>query len=209
LEEEYLKLQREISKKIAALLSYIDEVVEDENRSYGDRELDEMGERTNIDNRQVKSTIKEINKSLEENFSTDPGHHPEDVEPSDPMDEEESLPLEKLAKNSKALKIKFEKVEEQLSNLEPSKTKKARRANQEIQKKLLLKIKSYEQQEIKAGDRSSYSKIDPYATFFRFKNGDLLPAYNVMFGTQNQFFLNYSIHRILRMWAVLFLTWRS
>ena len=60
-------------------------------------------------------------------------------------------------------------------------------------------IARYEQQEAILGDRNSYSKTDPDATFMRLKedhmrNGQLKPAYNVQISTSNQFVVNYSIH---------------
>lgn len=60
-------------------------------------------------------------------------------------------------------------------------------------------IARYEQQEAILGDRNSYSKTDPDATFMRLKedhmrNGQLKPAYNVQISTSNQFIVNYSIH---------------
>lgn len=60
-------------------------------------------------------------------------------------------------------------------------------------------IARYEQQEAVLGERNSYSKTDPDATFMRLKedhmkNGQLKPAYNVQISTSNQFIVNYSIH---------------
>lgn len=60
-------------------------------------------------------------------------------------------------------------------------------------------IAHYEQQEVILGDRTSYSKTDPDATFMKLKedhmrNGQLKPAYNVQISTSNQFIVNYSIH---------------
>ncbi len=60
-------------------------------------------------------------------------------------------------------------------------------------------IARYEQQEAILGDRNSYSKTDPDATFMRLKedhmrNGQLKPAYNVQISTSNQFIVNYSLH---------------
>lgn len=60
-------------------------------------------------------------------------------------------------------------------------------------------IAHYEQQEAILGDRNSYSKTDPDATFMRLKedhmsNGQLKPAYNVQISTSNQFVVNYSLH---------------
>jgi transposase len=62
-------------------------------------------------------------------------------------------------------------------------------------------LAKYEQQEkILAGQRNSYSKTDPAATFMRMKedhmkNGQLKPAYNVQISTNNQYIASYSIHQ--------------
>lgn len=45
------------------------------------------------------------------------------------------------------------------------------------------------------GNRNSYSKTDIDATFMRVKDERVLPAYNVIIGTENQFILNYSLHQ--------------
>lgn len=57
----------------------------------------------------------------------------------------------------------------------------------------------YEQQEKVLGNRNSYSKTDPDATFMRMKedhmrNGQLKPGYNVQISTNNQFIASYSLH---------------
>lgn len=60
-------------------------------------------------------------------------------------------------------------------------------------------ISKYEQQEAILGERNSYSKTDPEATFMRMKedhmlNGQLKPGYNVQISSSNQFIVNYTIH---------------
>jgi transposase len=60
----------------------------------------------------------------------------------------------------------------------------------------------YQQQEKTLGDRNSFSKTDPDATFMRLKedhmnNGQLKPAYNVQISTNNQMIANFSIHQNL------------
>jgi transposase len=60
-------------------------------------------------------------------------------------------------------------------------------------------LDKYEQQERILGQRNSYSKTDPEATFMRMKedhmrNGQLKPGYNVQISTNNQFIASYSIH---------------
>ncbi len=82
---------------------------------------------------------------------------------------------EKLADNPKARKLKS--------------------AKRKITKDLLPRLKKYEGQKQDLAGRNSCSKTDKGATFFRFKNGDLLPAYNVLAGTEQQYILNWSIHQ--------------
>ncbi len=60
-------------------------------------------------------------------------------------------------------------------------------------------IKKYETQEVVLGQRNSFSKTDPDATFMRMKedhmkNGQLKPGYNVQISTSNQFIVNYTLH---------------
>lgn len=62
------------------------------------------------------------------------------------------------------------------------------------------KLAEYEEKEAILGNRNSYSKTDPDATFMRMKedhmqNGQLKPAYNLQASTSSQYFVNYSIHQ--------------
>ena len=62
------------------------------------------------------------------------------------------------------------------------------------------KLKEYQQKEEKLGERNSYSKTDPDATFMRMKedhmmNGQLKPGYNTQISTNKQFITHYSIHQ--------------
>lgn len=60
-------------------------------------------------------------------------------------------------------------------------------------------LAKYEKQEEILGERNSYSKTDPDATFMRMKedhmgNGQLKPGYNVQATTENQFITNFTLH---------------
>lgn len=68
-----------------------------------------------------------------------------------------------------------------------------------VTKNYPAKIEQYEQQEPILGERNSYSKTDPDATFMRMKddhmqNGQLKAGYNIQISTSNQYIVNYSIH---------------
>lgn len=61
-------------------------------------------------------------------------------------------------------------------------------------------LEKYQQQQETLGERKSYSKTDPDATFMRMKedhmkNGQLKPAYNWQMSTSDQIVLNYSLHQ--------------
>ncbi len=61
------------------------------------------------------------------------------------------------------------------------------------------KLEKYAEQGQIMGQRNSFSKTDPDATFMRMKedhmkNGQLKPAYNLQISTHNQFILHYTLH---------------
>jgi transposase len=61
-------------------------------------------------------------------------------------------------------------------------------------------LRKYRMQELILGERGSYSKTDPDATFMRMKddhmgNGQLKAAYNVQWSTQEQFIIHYTLHQ--------------
>ena len=69
-----------------------------------------------------------------------------------------------------------------------------------IREDFLPRLEKYRQHHEIFGDRNSFSKTDPDATFMRMKddhmkNGQLKAAYNVQMATENQFILFYSLHQ--------------
>jgi transposase len=73
--------------------------------------------------------------------------------------------------------------------------KRLARAVRQLERVGLPKLQNYEHQEHMLGERRSYSKTDPSATFMRVKDGRTLPAYNVLAGMENQFVVGYSLHQ--------------
>ena len=64
----------------------------------------------------------------------------------------------------------------------------------------VAKLDEYDHHLETLGERNSYSKTDPNATFMRMKedamnNGQTKPGYNVQISTENQFITNYGIYR--------------
>lgn len=77
-------------------------------------------------------------------------------------------------------------------------TGQARRKARTLKKKLTAhqeRIDKYKHQQQVSGTRSGYSTTDPDATAMRMKNEELLPAYNVLVGSEGQFITGYSIHQ--------------
>lgn len=76
--------------------------------------------------------------------------------------------------------------------------KKKKRKAVSLKKKIEEKggqIAKYETQQNIAGTRSGYSVRDPDATAMRMKNKELLPAYNVLIGSEEQFITGFSVHQ--------------
>lgn len=57
------------------------------------------------------------------------------------------------------------------------------------------KLAEYEEQERLLGERNSYSRTDPDATFMRMKNEELRAGYNVQLGSQDGFITGCSVHQ--------------
>lgn len=77
-------------------------------------------------------------------------------------------------------------------------TGRARRKALTLKKKLAAhqaSLDKYTHQQQVSGTRSGYSTTDPDATAMRMKNEELLPAYNVLAGSEGQFITGYSIHQ--------------
>lgn len=81
-----------------------------------------------------------------------------------------------------------------------SKRSKWKKPVKAIREDFLPRLAKYKQHHEILGDRNSFSKTDPDATFMRMKddhmkNGQLKAAYNVQMATENQFIVYYSMHQ--------------
>lgn len=96
--------------------------------------------------------------------------------------------------------IKSKELKQRIAAInQENKTKKELKQLKDLQNKHLPKLEEYEQKLDVMGDRNSYSKTDPDATFMRMKddhmrNGQLKPAYNQQIGTENQFITHYDFY---------------
>ena len=76
--------------------------------------------------------------------------------------------------------------------------KRMRKSVEKVRSESSSKMQEYEDKLETLGERNSYSKTDPDATFMRMKedamnNGQTKPGYNIQIATENQFITNYGI----------------
>ena len=76
--------------------------------------------------------------------------------------------------------------------------KRMRKSVEKVRSESSSKMQEYEDKMETLGERNSYSKTDPDATFMRMKedamnNGQTKPGYNIQIATENQFITNYGI----------------
>ena len=131
-----------VKERVKELLREIDRINQEEDEKYGDSDLPERGEKSDISSEEIQNISRELSDRL-----------------SEVSDKREKQKLQSAAN-------RLEKEADKLSK--------------------------YENQEELLGDRNSYSKTDPDATFMRLKDDRLRPAYNIQISTENQFVTNYS-----------------
>lgn len=110
--------------------------------------------------------------------------------------EEEREPDMEQTLSSEEFASRVERIKERMDTENLS--KRQRRAVRDVEHKFLPKMREYEHHIAIMGERNSYAKSDPDATFMRMKedamlNGQLKPGYNVQIATENQFITNYGI----------------
>jgi transposase len=123
---------------------------------------------------------------------------------SERQDEQEHAGRD-LPELGETAQITSEKLADAVAHLEAKlqekpKDKPLKQAIRMLRKDLLPRLQKYEAQQKILGDRNSFSKTDPDATFMRMKedhmrNGQLKPGYNVQIGTEDQFIVGYSLHQ--------------
>ncbi len=142
------KHKARLQQQVKALFETIEQIERLDEEQYGDQDLPELGEATELSSEKVAAVVARVEEELQS--------RPQDKEP--------------------------------------------RRLVRKVRRTLLPRLERYEEQEAILGDRNSYSKTDPDATFMRMKedhlgNSQLKPGYNVQIGTENQFILGYTLHQ--------------
>ena len=132
-----------------------------------------------------KKTVEKNKAKLEEKIRKVLEQVEEGIAQDNQMKDQPTLPI-----NSEELRRRIEALNRE------NRTKAEQKAIKTLEEKHLPKLEEYENHLSILGERNSYSKSDPDATFMRMKedhmkNGQLKPAYNVQIGTENQFFTHY------------------
>ena len=105
-------------------------------------------------------------------------------------DEEQELTADDMARRAENILNKMDG--EGISD------RKMRKAVEKVRTEKAPKMRGYEEKLEILGNRNSYSKTDPDATFMRMKedamnNGQTKPGYNIQISTENQYITNYGI----------------
>ncbi len=138
----------------------------------------------------LQQKVKELLKEIEQiNSAEEEAYGDEDLEE---LGGKGGLDAEKLEQ-------KIQELNQRLK--EKPEDKKLAKAVKVIEKDYLPRQMRYEEQERKLAGRSSFSKTDEDATFFRMKEDRGAekplpkPAYNVQLGTEGQFVVGFSLHQ--------------
>lgn len=112
--------------------------------------------------------------------------------------EEKSAPLEFESITPDSVRETVEKINAKLKG--HAVERKVRERLRHAEKHYPEALERYESQEEILGERNSYSKTDPDATFMRMKedhkkNAQPKPAYNLQISTENRFVTHYSLHQ--------------
>ena len=157
-----------LETKIRALISQIDYLNEQENSEYGDKDLEEMGEKP-ISSDKIEELAKRINERIKAKESKNSQENTGKTKQKSNKKENEQEKIEKkiLRTLEKDFIPRLKKYEEQ--------------------EELLNGRNSYSKTDCEA----TFMRMKEDHML----NGQLKPGYNVQIGTENQFILNYSIHQ--------------
>lgn len=216
------RYEKKLAEQVEGLMVEIERLNEEEDRRYGVRDLEEMGEAGPIDAQQMERSLAGLKQRLqeqpaEEKPGTDgsgPGAPAEEsagASSAQPpaLPEEEASPAEEPgtlpsapAQEATPLSRCIEQAMAQVLHLleDHPQDLTLRRTLRCLTQNYLPRARKYARQKRLLAGRNSYSTTDPDAVFMRMKD-DHHPqahpkaAYNVQIGTENQFVVNYSLHQ--------------
>lgn len=142
------------------------------------------GKNTTRYKERLQANVKELFHQIDEQ------NHQEDQQYGDQHYESEG---HGSSLGSEQIHQKAVELNEKLTQTDDKKEQRKVKSLQRKLQKAAMKMEHYQNQEQVLAGRRSYSKTDPGAIFMRMKDGQFLPAYNVIQGTEDQFIVNYTI----------------
>lgn len=107
----------------------------------------------------------------------------------------EETGLQKQGNIEEQIVAQVDKLDSIINGTDPKAIKRKARTIKKKLEESKVALDKYDQQQHTSGQRSGYSKTDEDATAMKMKNDEILPAYNVLIGTEDQFITNYSVHQ--------------
>jgi transposase len=192
------RYKEQVQAKVAALLETIEQINAAEDAEYGENDLPERGGSRPLDAAQLEAKINELNARLRQ---LQQGEPPEDAPGGgEPPSSGESVSAAEPAQSSPAPVAGEKKTGDKRKQRHKSKAQQLAKGIRQLAEEYLPRLQKYEAQEAILGERNSYAKTDPDATFMRMKddhlqNGQLKAGYNIQMGTEAQFVVGFSLHQ--------------
>lgn len=192
------RYKEQVQDKVAELLEQIEAINAAEDAEYGEGDLPERGGSQGLDAAQLEARIQELNERLrqmpQEDEAQDPpngGGSPNSGETQREADAAQAIPTPAAGGKKKG---------DQRKQRHKSKAQRLANGIRQLAEEYLPRLKKYEEQEAILGERNSYAKTDPDATFMRMKddhmqNGQLKAGYNIQMGTEEQYVVGFSVHQ--------------
>ena len=188
------RYEKQLAEKVRQLMTQIEQIEREENERYGDKDLEEMGEKGPLDLQKLTESVEALNQQLQTSVEETVSEKCE-VEPC------ETTPAQASEHPKLSAQIETHLAALQQTVKTHPKNNPLVKAVRTLAKDCLPRARKYEEQQQKLGERNSYSKTDKDATFMRMKEdhnrpgSQPKPAYNIQNGTENQFVVNYSVHQ--------------
>jgi transposase len=163
------RYKESVKRRVSQLFEQIEAINRSEDEQYKGKDYLESGHQSELTSQEIRQEVERLSSIINQNNSQE--------NPLKSEVEKDSSSVEKKIKSKDNPKKKVERIIKKIAEKE------------------LPKLEKYEQQEEILAGRNSYSKTDNDAAFLRMKNKEVLPAYNVMIGTVDQFIVNYTIEQ--------------
>ncbi len=196
------RYKEQVQAKVTELLETIEQINAAEDAEYGENDLPERGGKKALDAAQLEAKINELNERLRQMPQTEkPEDPPAPGEP--PMDVNEAHPERSAADPVKPIPgpvAPVKKKGDKRKQRHKTKAQQLAKGIRQLAEEYLPRLKKYEAQAAILGERNSYAKTDPDATFLRMKDdpmqkGQPKAGYNIQMGTEAQFVVGFSVHQ--------------